>query len=111
EPMFDYGRTPAGWQMCGQEWTSAEATNEEVKMRMFSDLRLGIEGNRVRARHTMSEGERRFVALGWSDDLEGPTDAVDARARMRATSHFWRDWLAGGRSPDHRSRPHLPRAA
>ena len=111
EPMFDYGQTPARWEMCNEAWTAAEASGDEVKIRMVSDLRLGIEGNRVRARHTMVEGERRFVALGWSDGLEGPRDAADARARIVATSHYWRDWLAGGRFPDHRWRTHLQRSA
>jgi GH15 family glucan-1,4-alpha-glucosidase len=72
---------------------------------------MGIEGNRVRARHTMVEGERRFVALGWADGLKGPGDIRDAKSRVLTTSHFWRDWLAGGRFPDHRWRAHLQRSA
>ncbi len=59
----------------------------------------------------MVEGERRFVALGWSDGLEGPRDVHDAEARIHATAHFWRDWLAGGRFPDHRWRTQLQRSA
>jgi alpha,alpha-trehalase len=111
EPMFDYGETPAQWELCNEDWTAAEAGHEAVKLRIVSDLRLGIEGNRVRARHTMVEGERRFVALGWSDGLEGPRDVHDAEARTHATAHFWRDWLAGGRFPDHRWRRQLQRSA
>ena len=41
-------------------------------IRLTSDLMLGIEGNRVRARHTLQEGERRFCALSWGRDLHGP---------------------------------------
>ncbi len=111
EPMFEYGKTPARWEMCGAEWTSAQASCGEVNVRLVSDLRLGIEGNRVRARHTMDEGEKRFVALGWSDGLEGPKGIDDAAARLSATSHYWRDWLAGGRFPDHRWRTPLQRSA
>ena len=111
EPMLDYGKTPAGWEMCNEEWTAAEASGDSVKFRIASDLRIGIEGNRVRARHTMAEGERRFVALGWSDGLQGPADAEDAHARVVATSHYWRNWLAGGRFPDHRWRAQLQRSA
>jgi GH15 family glucan-1,4-alpha-glucosidase len=111
EPMLEYGKTPAAWEICNEEWTAAEATGDDVKFRIVSDLRLGIEGNRVRARHTMVEGERRFAALGWSDGLAGPVDAEDAHARLVTTSHYWRNWLAGGRFPDHRWRQQLQRSA
>jgi alpha,alpha-trehalase len=111
EPMLDYGRTPANWRMCNEQWTAAEASDDEVKLRLVSDLRLGIEGNRLRARHTMVEGERRFVCLGWSYGLEGPVDVEDARGRVEATQHYWRDWLGSGRFPDHRWRTQLQRSA
>jgi GH15 family glucan-1,4-alpha-glucosidase len=111
EPMFDYGRTPASWQICGEDWSAAEATDGERTLRIASDLRIGIEGGRVRARHTMSEGERRYVSLGWDHGLECASSSEDAYARIQATSHFWRDWLAQGRFPDHRWRTHLQRSA
>ena len=111
EPMFDYGRTPASWELKADNWSAVEATDGETRLRLVSDLRIGIEGNRTRARHTMMEGERRFVALGWTHGLEGPKDMQDARVRMIATSHYWREWLAGGRFPDHRWRTHLQRSA
>jgi GH15 family glucan-1,4-alpha-glucosidase len=111
EPMFDYGRHPAQWHMLDGGWNSADATDGETTVRLGSDLRLGIEGNRVRARHTLTEGERRFVALGWTHGLEGPKDAEDAQARIDATAHYWRDWLAAGRFPDHRWRQMLQRSA
>jgi len=111
EPMFDYGRAPARWQMVSDDWSAAEATGGETPMRLVSDLRIGIEGNRARARHTIVEGERRFVALGWTHGLQGPSDGEDAHARLEATSHYWRSWLAGGRFPDHRWRAHLQRSA
>ena len=110
EPMFDYGRTPARWEMIS-DWSVAEATDGETRLRLVSDLRIGIEGNRARARHTLAEGERRFVALGWSHGLEGPADCEDAHGRMESTYHFWRDWLGGGRFPDHRWRGCLQRSA
>jgi hypothetical protein len=88
EPMFDYGRTPARWQMSDHDWGTAEATDGATTLRIGSDLRLGIEGNRVRARHTMQEGEKRFVALGWEHGFECPNDLKDAVARVRATSHY-----------------------
>jgi len=113
EPMFDYGREPAIWEMQGSSnWSVAEATcSADLKLRLHSDLRLGIEGSRARARHTLVEGERRYVSLGWAHGLEGPRDVEDAEARLGYTEHYWRDWLAGGRFPDHRWRGHLHRSA
>jgi GH15 family glucan-1,4-alpha-glucosidase len=112
EPIFDYGREPASWQPYGSGWSAAEATcSSDTRIRLHSDLRLGIEGSRARARHTLVEGERRYVAIGWSHGIEGPSNAQDALDRMVATEHYWRNWLAGGRFPDHRWRSYLHRSA
>jgi GH15 family glucan-1,4-alpha-glucosidase len=111
EPMLHYGQNPAQWKLIRDDWSAAEATDGEATVRLFSDLRIGIEGNRARARHTMAEGERRYVALGWAHGLEGPADGEDANERLTHTAHYWRDWLAGGRFPDHPWRGHLQRSA
>jgi alpha,alpha-trehalase len=111
EPMFDYGRTPGNWEAVGDDWGKAEVTDGVTRLRLASDLRIGIEGNRARARHTLSEGERCYVALGWTHGLDCPVDRDDAHARMAQTSHYWRNWLAGGRFPDHRWRQALQRSA
>jgi alpha,alpha-trehalase len=111
EPMFDYGRCGAAWQMLGATWGAAEATDGTTTLRLYSDLRIGIEGNRARARHMLVEGERRYVALAWTHGLDGPADEADVDRRYAATSHFWRGWLAGGRFPDHRWRQTLQRSA
>jgi alpha,alpha-trehalase len=111
EPMFSYGRDPAAWEVKGADWNAADARCDDATIRLRSDMRLGIEGSRARARHTLVEGERRFVALGWSHDLDCPTDIEDALTRLRTTEHYWRGWLAGGRFPDHRWRGHLHRSA
>jgi GH15 family glucan-1,4-alpha-glucosidase len=111
EPMFDYGRTPGRWQMLSDDWSRAEATDGETTVRLITDLRVGIEGNRARARHTMVEGESRFVALCWTHGIDGPAGCADAGARLDRTAHYWRSWLAGGRFPDHRWRAHLQRSA
>jgi alpha,alpha-trehalase len=112
EPMFEYGTEPAQWAMHDSEWSAAHATcSGDVSVRLHSDLRLGIEGSRARARHTMVEGERRFVAIGWGHGIDGPRDLQDSEERIGNTEHYWRDWLAGGRFPDHRWRAHLHRSA
>ncbi|MGH2843230.1 MAG: glycoside hydrolase family 15 protein [Solirubrobacteraceae bacterium] len=113
EPMFGYGSQPAVWDAHGSDWSGAEATGDgdETRIRLHSDLRVGIEGSRARARHTLVEGERRYVALGWTHGLEGPSDLGDALDRLESTEHYWRSWLAGGRFPDHRWRGYLQRSA
>ena len=114
EPMLEYGRTPASWSPVelGEPGAWAmDATNEEVVFRMFSDVRMGIEGNRVHGRHTMQEGERRFCAMSWTEARGGPHTVEQAEARLQRTSHFWRSWLAEGSYPDHPWRFHLQRSA
>ncbi|HWF35463.1 MAG TPA: glycoside hydrolase family 15 protein, partial [Solirubrobacteraceae bacterium] len=111
EPLFGYGHTVGQWTMIGEDWQTAEATDGETTLRLVSDLRIGLEGTRARARHTLEEGEQRFVALSWTHGLEGPADGEDARRRMNTTRHYWRSWLAGGRFPDHRWREYLQRSA
>jgi GH15 family glucan-1,4-alpha-glucosidase len=111
EPIFDYGTRPAEWEMLKSDWSVAEAKMDGTTIRLHSDLRLGIEGSRARARHTLVEGETRFVGLGWDHGIDGPDGLDDAVSRLERTAHYWRDWLAGGRFPDHRWRSHLYRSA
>jgi GH15 family glucan-1,4-alpha-glucosidase len=111
EPMFAYGASEAQWRMVSHDWSAAEASDGELALRLATDLRIGLEGSRARARHVLQEGELRFIALGWSHGLAGPADGQDAVARLAATEQFWRMWLAGGRFPDHRWRTHLQRSA
>ncbi len=114
EPMLDYGATPASWtvEQAGEDGVCAmDATDDVTAFRMFSDIRLGIEGNRVHGRHTMREGEKRFCALSWTEGLGGPHTAEQAEAHLERTGHFWRSWLADGTYPDHPWRFHLQRSA
>jgi GH15 family glucan-1,4-alpha-glucosidase len=111
EPMLDYGRQAAEWSEVDGDYAVAEIYWNEHPLRLHTDMRVGIEGGRARARHTLQEGEQRFVSFGWGSGLEGPAGVADAIARIDATAHYWRSWLAGGRFPDHRWRGHLYRSA
>jgi len=131
EPMLDYGATMARWSMVddavetgvcrmdaiGTHDEPAAARREEggrpdgVAFRLFSDIRMGIEGNRAHGRHTLKEGERRFCAISWTEALGGPGSADEALERIERTSHYWREWLAEGSYPDHPWRYHLQRSA
>ena len=81
-------------------------------MRLFSDMRMGIEGATAHARHTLREGERRFCALSWSRRSRRAAH-VSTRPppRSRSTCHYWREWLAAGTYPDHPWREYLQRSA
>jgi GH15 family glucan-1,4-alpha-glucosidase len=115
EPMLDYGATPAVWEIVndGRDGggCQVDAANDGAGFRLLSDMRMGIEGNRVHGRHTMSEGEQRFCALSWTESRGGPVTVEQASEHLSRTSHFWRTWLAEGTYPDHPWRVHLQRSA
>jgi GH15 family glucan-1,4-alpha-glucosidase len=111
EPAFDYGRTPATWTMVEGGRHTADAQGAGQTVRLQSDLPLGIEGNRVRGRHVLTEGERAYCALSWSEGLAVPADVEDAEKRIAATTRFWRSWLQRARIPDHDWRDPLQRSA
>ena len=111
EPAFDYGREPAQWELVGDDRHAADASGAGQAFRLQTDLALGIEGNRVRARHMLQEGERAYCALSWEAGLVAPQNADEAWARMDATIRFWRAWLSRARIPDHRFRDPIQRSA
>jgi GH15 family glucan-1,4-alpha-glucosidase len=110
EPAFDYGRAPAEWSVA-EDRQSAQASGAGRTIELRTDMLLGIEGPRVRARHTLEHGEQLFCALSWGEDLAGPETLEQANAQLEATTRFWRKWLAGARIPDHDLRPLIQRAA
>jgi GH15 family glucan-1,4-alpha-glucosidase len=112
EPRFGYGVRDAEWTEVHHEAPSAlDGTDGQMTVRLLSDLRLGIEGNRVRARHQMQEGERRYCALSWTEERGGPANVDQAWEHVARTAHFWRSWLEAGDFPDHRWREYLQRSA
>ena len=112
EPMFEYGRTPARWNRVEGDPLSVDASDGEGRrVRLISDLRLGIEGSVARARHRLETGETRYCALSWSRLLDGPRSVEEASEALQTTSEYWRGWLADGKFPDHRWRGHLQRSA
>ena len=112
EPAFDYGRTPAEWTLVNDSTHVADASGAGQTVRLQTDLALGIEASRIRARHTLKAGERAYVALAWGEGLSTPSDVDDAHRRIDETIRFWRDWLARARPfPDHRWREAIQRSA
>jgi GH15 family glucan-1,4-alpha-glucosidase len=111
EPAFAYGSKPAEWTLVDGARHAADATGGGQTVRLVSDLALGIEGNRVRARHALAQGDKVFCALTWAEGLIAPQTADEAEARIAATMRFWRDWLDRARVPDHEFREPVQRAA
>jgi GH15 family glucan-1,4-alpha-glucosidase len=111
EPVFDYGRTPASWTLVDGSRHAADASGAGQTIRLHTDMELGIEANRVRARHVLEQGGQLYCALSWADGLAGPRDMGEANARLEATTRFWRAWLAGARIPDHQWRQPIRRSA
>ena len=105
EPVFDYGRTPAEWTLVDGGRHAADASGADVTIRLRTDLALGIEGDRVRARHALGRRARLLLAL------VGGGLGVARRRRRRAarldatTVRYWRRWLGRARLADHRWRP------
>ena len=111
EPVFDYGRTPGEWTLVDGGRQAADASGAGQTVRLRTDMALGIEGNRARARHVLREGERLYCALSWARDLSSPADVDAAEAGVDATGRFWRGWLGRARIPDHRWRDPIQRSA
>jgi GH15 family glucan-1,4-alpha-glucosidase len=110
EPVFDYGRTPAEWSLVEDRHT-ADATGADQTIRLRSDMAIGVEGERVRARHTLRQGEQVYCSLSWAEELASPQNVDEANERLAATTRYWRGWLAGARPVDHRWRAVIERSA
>jgi alpha,alpha-trehalase len=111
EPVFDYGRSPAEWSDVDGGLHSAKAAGAGQTVRLSTDLALGVEGPRVRARHTLDAGDLAFCALDWDEAFVVPEHAAAAARRLDDTARYWRAWLARGRFPDHRFADELQRSA
>ncbi|MGZ6640894.1 MAG: glycoside hydrolase family 15 protein [Solirubrobacteraceae bacterium] len=101
EPAFDYGRTPAEWTLAGDDRHVADAAGAGQTIRLTTDMALGIEGNRARARHVLTAGEEAFCSLSWAEGLASPATAAEAGEQLESTTRFWRSWLLRARLPDH----------
>jgi alpha,alpha-trehalase len=112
EPAFDYGRTPAEWTLVDGSRHKADATGAGQTIRLHTDLELGVEVSRVRARHTLKPGEMAFAVLSWEGDLGGPATVAEATEKLDTTMRFWRRWLGRARPfADHRWRESIQRSA
>ncbi len=111
EPVFDYGRVPGQWTYVGDGYGEVVAAAAgDLKVRLTTNLRLGLEGRGAHARTRLVEGNNAFVALSWSD-YQPPRSWEDASERMWQTAEYWRQWINQGEFPDHPWQEHLQRSA
>jgi GH15 family glucan-1,4-alpha-glucosidase len=110
-PVFDYGRSPAKWAVTNDDGHTADASAAKQSIRLQTDMAVGVEGDWVRARHVLKQGEQAFCALSWAEELAVPKDLDEANERLAATGHYWRGWLSRARLPDHRWREPIQRSA
>jgi GH15 family glucan-1,4-alpha-glucosidase len=110
EPAFDYGRAPADWSL-SDDRHRAQATAADGRVTLQTDMLLGIEAGRARARHVLREGEAVYCALAWDDQAHIPGTVEEALGQLDATTRFWRGWLARARIPDHNLGPLIERSA
>jgi GH15 family glucan-1,4-alpha-glucosidase len=112
EPRVDYGRKPVAWEYAGPGYGKAVATaeDEDLALTLTTDLRIGFEGGRARARTTLRDGDTAFIALSWSEH-GGPETYDDAYHRLVFTADYWHEWLSHGEFPDHPWRTYLQRSA
>jgi GH15 family glucan-1,4-alpha-glucosidase len=110
EPVFDYGRTPAKWDVSDDGHTSDASAGKQT-IRLQTDMAVGREGDWVRARHVLKQGEQVYCALSWAEELAAPQSLDEANQCLAATGHYWRGWLSRARLPDHRWREPIQRSA
>jgi GH15 family glucan-1,4-alpha-glucosidase len=112
EPRMDYGRKPVQWEYAGPGYSKAigRVEGEELELCLTTDLRIGFEGGRARARTTLRDGDTAFVALSWSEH-GAPETYDDAYHRLVYTADYWHEWLSHGEFPDHPWRTYLQRSA
>jgi GH15 family glucan-1,4-alpha-glucosidase len=111
-PVFDYGLIHPSWEYTSTGYHKARATagGVDTYLDLTTDLRLGFEGHRARARTTMHDGDTAFVALSWTTH-GAPQTYDEAYAHVVRTADYWHEWLSHGEFPDHPWRGHLQRSA
>jgi GH15 family glucan-1,4-alpha-glucosidase len=110
EPVFEYGRVSAEWTLSADRH-EARASGGEEPLELRTNMLLGIEGGRARARHVLHAGETAYCALGWSEQANLPATVEEASKQLEATTTFWRNWLAQAAIPDHELGPLIERSA
>jgi GH15 family glucan-1,4-alpha-glucosidase len=123
-PVFDYGRTSAKWDYAGPGYGEAIASGgeDEVPLRLVTDLNIGFEGPGAHATTTLRQGDRAYVAMVWPrsrhstgkeywEEHPAPPTCDEAFQRIERTADFWREWINKGEFPEHPWQSYLQRSA
>ncbi|HEY2437924.1 MAG TPA: glycoside hydrolase family 15 protein, partial [Solirubrobacteraceae bacterium] len=110
EPAFDYGRVVGEWTIDADRH-GADVVGAGQALRLQTDMLIGIESGRARARHVLAAGERVYCALAWGEDAQVPSTVEEAFEQLDTTTRFWRSWLSRARIPDHAFGPLIRRSA
>ena len=108
--------TTAGSRRRGRSSTTtghiADATGADATMRLHTDLRVGIEGGRVRGRHVLEAGDRAVLraVVGRRTSPRRPTSTTP-RADRRDRDASGGAGSDRARIPDHRYRDPIQRSA
>ena len=86
EPVFAYGSEQATWTLVDGNRHVADATGAGQTIRLGTDLALGIEGGRVRARHVLEAGDKAYCALSWAEGLACPRTSRTRKPDSRQPS-------------------------
>ena len=101
EPAFDYGGLAADWHTrAGLQRGVARSEGMDLELRLVTDLRLGFEGPRARARTRC----RRATSPSsrWAGREHAlPRTYEEAYSRLARTARLWQEWLKHGTFPDH----------
>jgi alpha,alpha-trehalase len=110
EPGFDYGRAIGEWTL-SDDRHRADGTGADQAIRLQTDMLIGIEAGRARARHLLRAGEQLYCSLSWAEEARVPETLENANRQLAETTRFWREWLARARIPDHDLGPLIQRSA
>ena len=100
----------------------ASGGENEVPIRLVTDLRVGFEGPGAHATKTLRQGERAYVAMVWPRSRHStgkeywaehpaPATVEEAFERVERTADFWREWINRGEFPEHPWQSYLQRSA
>ena len=83
----------------------------DLQLRLVSDLRLGFEGPRARARHDPARGRHAHSSRSGGPSTRSRRPTRRRTERLARTARFWQEWLKHGSFPDHPWRSYLQRSA
>ena len=111
EPVFDYGRTTATWSLADGDRHVADASGAGQTLRLCTDLAIGIEGGRVKARHILQAGARGLLRAVLGQRSGRPAGRGPGRGQDRGHHPLLAAWLGRAWMPDHRYRDPIQRSA